>query len=298
MRIKIECPTEFLQKGQLRDILFKYGCLLSEDPACLIVNPGTNFYLDKRYFSKFKNLKIVGTPSTGVSHMDTKYLEDNNIRFKCLLDNRDTLENIHASAEFTWIHIMSSLRKFTVAAKRYRYWRTRANEELLRSNELAGKKIGIIGMGRIGRKVAKYATAFEMNVYFYDPYVENKNYEKVKNIDELKDCDIISINCYLTKETNNLITNGIFDDFKDGLIVVNTSRGEVVDEDYIYKLINDGKIIYSCDVLCNEQNMYDLKKSKLFQLKHDNFLVTPHVAGATVESQTKALKGIIEACTR
>jgi D-3-phosphoglycerate dehydrogenase len=298
MRTKIECPTEFLRKEELRDLLFKYGCSLSEDPLCLIVNPGTNFYLDERYFSKFESLKIVGTPSTGVSHMDTKYLEDNNIEYRCLLDNRNTLENIHASAEFTWMHIMNCFRKFTMAAKRYRYWRTQTNEELLRSNELAGKKIGIIGMGRIGRKIAKYAAAFEMDICYYDPYVDNENHKKVKNIDELKDCDIISINCYLTKETKNLISNDIFEDFKDGLIVVNTSRGEVVNEEYIYELINSGKIIYSCDVLCNEQNMYDLKKSKLFKLNHDNFLVTPHVAGATVESQTKALKGIIEACIK
>ena len=84
--------------------------------------------------------------------------------------------------------------------------------------------------------------------------------------------------------------------FRDGLVVINTSRGEVVNEDYIYHLIMNNKIFYSCDVLCNEQDIESLKKSKLFNLKKDNFIVTPHVAGATKESQLKALMGILEIC--
>ncbi len=120
MKIKLECPTEFLKEEQIRKLLFKYGCSLSEDPTVLIVNPGTYFFLDERYFSKFKNLKIVGTPSTGVGHMDIEYLENNGIEYKCLWENRDTLENIHASAEFTWMHIMNCFRRFTMAVQRYR----------------------------------------------------------------------------------------------------------------------------------------------------------------------------------
>jgi len=298
MRVKIDCPVGFLSKKELGEILFKYGYSASGEPSCLIVNPGTDSYLGERYFSKFRGLKIVGTPSTGVGHIDSKYLEEKGIELKCLLDNRDALENIHASAEFTWIHIMNSFRKFTKAVKKHRPWRTEANEELLRSNELAGKKIGIVGLGRIGRKIAKYATAFEMDISYFDPYVDNEKYKKVKNIDDLKDRDIISINCYLTKETKKMIREGVFDDFRDGLIVVNTSRGEVVDEDYIHGLITDDKIFYSCDVLCNEQDVYNMKESKLFNLRHDNLVITPHVAGATVESQRKALEGILEACTR
>ena len=69
------------------------------------------------------------------------------------------------------------------------------NELFLRSNELHGKSIGIVGLGRIGTKIAKYASAFGMNVYYYDPYVKNYTYTQTKSLKSLVDCDIISVNC-------------------------------------------------------------------------------------------------------
>jgi lactate dehydrogenase-like 2-hydroxyacid dehydrogenase len=103
----------------------------------------------------------------------------------------------------------------------------------------------------------------------------------------LQNVDILCISCYLTDETRGLISNGILDDFKENLIVVNTSRGETVDEDYIYDLIVKDKIFYSCDVLCNEQTSKYLENLSFLILKRDNIVITPHVAGATIESQTK-----------
>ena len=296
-KIRLDCPTDFLEIKVLNKLLSKYDMIIdNQNPECLIVNPGTDFFLNSNYFKPYAGLKVVGTPSTGVNHVDINYLEQKGIKIFCLLDNKQSLENIHASAEFTWLHIMNAFRKFTLAIKNVDKWREEENEKLLRSNELAGKKIGIIGMGRIGGKIANYAQAFSVKVFYYDPYVSNKNYFKVNSISELKICDIISINCYLTNETRNLITYEIFDGFKENLIVVNTSRGEVVDEEYIYELIKDEKIIYSCDVLQNEQNINKLKESKLFNLKSDRLTITPHVAGATIESQYKALSAILTLC--
>ena len=288
MKIKLECPYDFMDQNIIKDLN------LSNDPECLIVNPGINKFLDENYFNQFKNLKVVGTPSTGVNHMDTDYLEKNNIRYFCLLDDRKGLESITASAEFTWLHIMNSLRKFTESIGCIVNWREPENESFLRSNELSGKKLGVIGFGRIGRKLKKYADAFDMDFKFYDPYVEGG----CKDISELYDSDILSLNCYLTPETTNLVTKGFLEKFKKPLIVVNTSRGEVVDEKYIVKLIKNKDIFYSCDVLCNEQNINKLKDSPLFEMNLDcrNLVITPHVAGCTVESQEKALKTILKLC--
>ena len=193
---------------------------------------------------------------------------------------------------------MNAFRKFVPAVNNVNNWREDENEKLLRSNELAGKTIGIVGLGRIGNKIARYAKAFSMNIAYYDPYVENNEYKKIISLTNMKNVDILCISCYLTEETKGMITDGILDDFKDNLIVVNTSRGEVVDESYIYDLVVSKKIFYSADVLCNEQDINKLRKSELFNLKRDNITITPHVAGATVESQTKALKGILELCIK
>ncbi len=296
-KVKLDCPVNFLTNETLNDLLFNHGMIMStEDPDCLIVNPGTEFFLDADYFDPYPKLKVVATPSTGVNHIDTEYLKRRNIRAFCLLDNKESLENIHASAEFTWIHIMNAFRKFLPAVEHVSEWREDANEKRLRSNELADKKIGIIGLGRIGRKIARYATAFSMEVFFYDPYVENNNYKKVNSIKDLKQCDVISINPYLTEETKKMIADDVFAGFKKDLIVVNSSRGEVVDEDYIFDLINAEKIIYSCDVLQHEQDINILKQSRLFKLKSDRLTITPHVAGATLESQVKALTTVLMLC--
>lgn len=290
-RIKIDCPYDFLDHGFLSEVE------LSDDPEVILVNPGTEEFLDKEYFKSYESLKVVGTPSTGVNHIDTEYLESRNIKVFCLLDDKPALESISASAEFTWLHIMNLVRKFELATCNTLNWRDDSNEAYLRSNELDNKKIGIIGLGRIGRRIKRYAEAFNMSVKYYDPYVDGG----VDSIQDLSDVDILSINCYLTSETTNLISNGILDDFKDGLVVVNTARGEVVDEDYIYELITSNKIIFGCDVLKNEQNIEQLKESKLMSLYlkgEKNIVITPHVAGATVESQQKAFNSIFRLCMK
>lgn len=296
-KIRLDCPTDFLEIKVLNKLLSKYDMIIdNQNPECLIVNPGTDFFLNSNYFKPYAGLKVVGTPSTGVNHIDINYLEVKGIKAFCLLDNKQSLENIHASAEFTWIHIMNAFRKFTLAIDHVNDWREDNNERLLRSNELADKKIGIIGLGRIGRKIARYAIAFSMKIYYYDPYVNDERYSKVESLKDLRECDVISINPYLTLETKEMITWGVFDGFKQDLIVVNSSRGKVVNEDYIYELIRNKRIIYACDVLQNEQNIEKLRKSKLLNLQSNRVTITPHVAGATVESQLKALNTILELC--
>jgi lactate dehydrogenase-like 2-hydroxyacid dehydrogenase len=96
-----------------------------------------------------------------------------------------------------------------------------------------------------------------------------------------------------------MIDGKLLKGLKDKLIVVNTSRGEVVNESDILDLVKQGKIIFATDVLQGEQKQNDLQTSSIMDVyrKYDNLIITPHVAGATLESQTKALRGILE-CLR
>lgn len=300
MKVKFECPLDFYSKEDLSSLLLRHSLVVDdEDPEILVVNPGTEKFLDIRHFSSIKSLKVVATPSTGVNHIDVNYLKERNVKTLCLLDDRDSLDNIHASAEFTWIHIMNLCRKFSLSIKNVDSWRDKSNENFLRSNELHGKKIGIIGLGRIGKKIAKYANSFGLEIFYYDPYVNQElapEYaKKISNLHELCQCHIISINCYLTSETCGMITWGSLDGLKEGSIVVNTSRGEVVDERYICHLIENKSIRFAADVLCGEQDVNELKKSRLLSLSkaREDVIITPHVAGATIESQKKALEAVI-----
>jgi len=299
MRVRFECPLDFISVETFKDAIKNFDLVIDDsDPELIVVNPGTELFLDYKHFSHYKNLKVVATPSTGTNHIDVATLKKMNISVLCLLDDRQTLDNIHASAEFTWLHIMNLVRKFSKALTSVDDWRSKQNEEFLRSNELHSKKIGIIGFGRIGKKIANYANAFGLHIMVYDPYVfEYPSYvEKVSGITSLNNCDIISINCYLTEETRGMITYGTLDQLKQGAIVVNTSRGEVVDEDYILHLIDSKNILFGADVLQNEQNILELKKSKLYNASktNSNVAITPHVAGATTESQLKAFVSVLK----
>lgn len=293
MRIKIDCPTSFIDMKQYRIQIDE------RNPECIIVDPGTKKYLDNKYFKNYKDLKIVGTPSTGVSHIDTNYLNDRGVKTFCLLDDRESLDKITASAEYTWIHIMNGFRKFVMATKNTEDWRDIKNENLLRTNEISDKNILIIGLGRIGQKVKKYAKAFGMNVSYYDPYVEDETVKRIFNLSNLKEYDCISVNCYLNTETLNLVDSNFLDTVNQRCILVNTSRGEVVNEsDLTCHIIENNNFYYGTDVLCNEQELIKLKQSNIFKLskKIDRVVITPHVAGATVESQTKAFDAIIKKC--
>jgi D-3-phosphoglycerate dehydrogenase / 2-oxoglutarate reductase len=292
MRVKFECPTDFISSEIFEGLIED-----NESPECIILNPGSDIFYDKRYFDSFVDLKIVGTPSTGVNHIDRKYLEQRKIKLYSLLDDRESLDGITASAEFTWLHIMNAVRKFSTSLKFVYKWRDLGNENFLRSIELSDKKLGIIGFGRIGRKLNKYAQAFEMNVKFYDPYVEGS----CESIEDLYDVDVLSINCYLNDETKGMVSNNFFSGFKKGLIVINTSRGEVVDEEYVAQTIISGDIFYSCDVLSNEQDISKLHNSPLYSMyqnNNPNLVITPHVAGVTIDSQRKAMEIILKLCMK
>tara|TARA_B100000214_G_scaffold226705_1_gene165150 strand:+ start:125 stop:1039 length:915 start_codon:yes stop_codon:yes gene_type:complete len=301
VRIAIDCPTDFIKYKD--DLLYDWGLQESIYPEILITNPGSEYKYDEHHFNDehYQDLKIVATPSTGNTHIDLDYLEKKGIEFYSLLDDRESLDKITASSEFTWLHIMNAMRKFRVATNNTRYWREKENEDKLRTQQLSGKTIGIIGYGRIGKNVSKYAEAFGMDFLFYDPDVF-ANGNKVSSIDAMKDADIISINCGLNDTSRNLITYDIFKDFKKGLVVVNTSRGEVVDERYISLLIKSREIFYSADVIVDEQNLSTPHHSELYKLyesgEYDNLTLTPHVAGVTTDSQQIAFRSIIELCMK
>ena len=301
VRVQIDCPTDFINIKD--DLLYDWGLQESIYPEILITNPGSEYKYDEHHFNNeyYQDLKIVATPSTGNTHIDLDYLEKKGIQFYSLLDDRESLDKITASSEFTWLHIMNAMRKFRVATNNTRYWREKKNEDKLRTQQLYGKTIGIIGYGRIGKNVSKYATTFGMDYKFYDPDVfENGN--KVSSIQSMKDVDIVSINCGLNDTSRNLITYDTFKDFKKGLVVVNTSRGEVVDERYISLLIKSREIFYSADVIVDEQNISTPHHSELYNLydsgEYENLTLTPHVAGVTTDSQEIAFRSVIELCMK
>lgn len=152
--------------------------------------------------------------------------------------------------------------------------------------ELAGKTLAVLGMGRVGREVAKRARAFEMTVigfdaYWDDDFAQTHQVERCASAqDALGHADVVSLHLPCTAETRGLIGRKIIGEMKNGVIIVNTARGGLVDEDAIADACESGGIgAYATDVLAHEP----IQTPHRFQTI-DNILVTPHIGSRTFES--------------
>ena len=155
-----------------------------------------------------------------------------------------------------------------------------------RAVDIDGKKILIVGFGRIGSQVAKRALGFDMKVYGYDPYIDQKimtdaGVEPVSNYNSvLGDMDAVAIHCMKTTETTNMFSTEQFQKMKSDAFLVNCARGGIVDEDALHMALTSGEIrAAGLDVLLDEPSSAD---HPLFKLK--NIILSPHIAGVTVES--------------
>ena len=155
-----------------------------------------------------------------------------------------------------------------------------------RAVDLDGKNLLIIGFGRIGKQVAKRALGFDLKVFGYDPYVDDKiikaaHVQPVHDFKEvLGEMDAVAIHCMKTQETTNMFSEAEFKNMKRDAFVVNCARGGIIDEDALYNALTSGEIKGAgLDVLLDEPSSAD---HPLFSLK--NVLLSPHIAGVTVES--------------
>jgi len=226
-----------------------------------------------------KNLKVIGRAGTGVDNIDIDAATNHNIAVI-----NAPRGNVIAVAELVFgmmITLARNLIKGNNSLKNKQWIKKE-----LKGIELAGKTLGIIGLGRIGREVAKRATAFDMKVIAYDPFVkEFPNVEIVEFDELLKRSDFITIHVPLTKETENMISFDEFEKMKSTAILINCARGGVVDEEALYDALINGKISGAgLDVFVNEPP-FSGESAKLLEL--ENVMLTPHIGAATKEAQKK-----------
>jgi D-3-phosphoglycerate dehydrogenase / 2-oxoglutarate reductase len=254
-----------------------------------VVNPGQNFIINKEIINLFPNLEVLITPSTGTNHINIKDCEEYGIKVYSLLNDRNGLQTITASAEFTFMLILNTLKRLDIGKVEVSARRWRKHEDILRGNELNGKKVGIVGLGRIGNHIANWCKVFNAKVLYYDPYVSNK----IKRTDSLEflfsDSDIICICCILNDETTCMIDLNLLKLMKANACLINSSRGEVIKEKDLVKVLRNRKDIrVGIDVLAGEINGTHLDSQLLEFHDQGRIVITPHIAGATVESQLKA----------
>ena len=194
-----------------------------------------------------------------------------------------------ATADFAFALLMSAARRIGEAIDYVRagQWQT-WGLTLLLGQSVHGATLGIVGMGRIGRALAQRASGFAMRVLYYDAVrqlqaEDELGVEYCALEDLLRESDFVSLHVNLTKETKGLMNAHAFALMKPTAILINTSRGPVVDPDALYEALKEGQIGYAAlDVTDPEPLPAD---HKLLELP--NLIVTPHIASATVTSRTQ-----------
>jgi D-3-phosphoglycerate dehydrogenase len=235
--------------------------------------------VDSFFIENATNMKAIVRAGVGVDNVDIPECSKKGI----IVMNVPTANTI-AAVELTMAHMLSCMRMFPYShndLKLDRIWK----REKWYGYELQGKKLGVIGFGNIGSRVAKRAKAFEMDIVAYDPYINPSKVTDLdmtytKDFDDILACDVITIHTPKNKETIGIINKEEIAKMKDGVVLVNCARGDLYNEDALYDGLKSGKIRFAgIDVFGKEPAI----NNKLLDL--ENIVVSPHLGANTYESQ-------------
>lgn len=229
----------------------------------------------RRVIEGAKSLRIIAKYGVGVDNIDLNAAAERGV-----IVTYTPGANAPAVAELTWGLILALARHIAI-----HHLRLKAGIlERQTGWELGGKTLGIIGLGSIGKEVAKRARAFEMKVLAYDPYLDQEHArehgaELCSLGRVLSESDIVSLHCPLTSETEGIIGSRELELMKGGALLINTARNGLVDETALYKALKERKLGGAAfDTFEAEADL----KSPLLEL--ENFLASPHAGAATYES--------------
>jgi D-3-phosphoglycerate dehydrogenase len=224
-------------------------------------------------------LKVVSCASTGTDHVERGEITRRGIVVRSLSDTPQVIQSLTPAAELTWALILACARKLPTALTHVREGKW--VREKFPGMMLNGRQLGLVGFGRIGGWMSRYAKAFGMRVVAYDPHRSNFP-DDVKSVSlpgVLQTSDIVSVHVPLTQETNALISRDLLAAIKPGAIFINTSRGAIVDEAALLEGLQSGRISAAgLDVLQGEPEIAGHPLLE-YARTHDNLLITPHCGG-------------------
>lgn len=246
--------------------------------------------IDSDLLQNAQMLKHVVTPTTGHDHIDETFLREKGIMLHSLRGDDDFLNTLNATAELAWALLLSSSRNLVNASNDVQNgnWR----RQLFKGTELSGKTLGIIGLGRLGSKVAMYGKAFGMRVIAYD-IDDSRSIEGVEvtpNMNQIfENADFISIHVHMDANNSHMIDENKLNLMKSTATLINTSRGGLVDENAVVKQLLNGRLhAYAADVVDNEQDKGPSKLRSLSESGFPRIILTPHIGGLTNETRDKA----------
>jgi D-3-phosphoglycerate dehydrogenase len=282
-----EVLNSFSEIGEIKDISHEENKEdeLSKnivDSEVVVIRSATT--INKDLIKSAKQLKIIARCGVGIDNIDLEQASKSNIYV-----TNSPNANIISVAELTIGLIIGAARNIHLSNNSLKNgeW----NRQKFIGTELYEKQLGLIGFGKAANEVAKRLTAFGMRIVFFDPYIDESKNDAIKvDLDYLmQTSDVISIHVIKTKETENLIDSKYLKMIKEGGIIVNTSRGGIVDEKSLFELVDDKKIIFG------GLDVYEKEPPEVGEsFSNSNIITTPHLGASTKEAQLKAGKQTAE----
>ena len=245
---------------------------------CLLSNK-----IDKEIIDGLPKVKVIANYAVGFNNIDVDYATQKKI---WVTNTPDVLTN--ATADLAFALLLACARRIVEADEftrkgKFKIWQS----DLMLGKELNGHTVGIIGAGRIGQAFGRRSKGFGMKILYFDkkriPKFEKETGAKFSTLNQLlKKSDFISIHTPLTKETYHLIDKKEFEMMKDGAILINTARGEIINEKELVNALKSGKL-FSAGL-----DVYEFEpKITKDLLKMKNVVLLPHIGSATFETRTK-----------
>ena len=255
----------------------------------LIATPFWPAYITRERIQKAPELRLLLTAGVGSDHFDLAAAAERNITVAEI-----TGSNVVSVAEHVVMQILTLVRNYIPAYNEVLEGGWDIGKVAARSHDLEDKVVGILGMGRIGQRVAARLKPFDVRTY-YDDYTRLRMVEEqaigaryVPLDAMLPQCDVLSINCPLTPQTDGMFNRELLGKMKRGAYLVNTARGRIVDRDALVEALESGHLAgYAGDVWYPQPAPPDHPWRKM-----PNHAMTPHVSGTTLEAQKRYADGI------
>ena len=258
--------------------------------------------MNESAFAACPSLRWVVTPTTGLDHIDLDEAARHDVDVISLQGETEFLNTVRSTAEHTWALLLALLRKLTAAHNDVLAGNWRRDPFL--GEELAGKKLGIIGVGRLGRMVAGYGLAFLMEVLVHDISEESLKQAPIRTYacsldDILTRADIITLHLPLNRQTVGYISSEQIEKMKTGVILINTARGELIDESALLSALKNGRLAgFAADVINRDSTWFD-SVPEFFPLleyarSRDNIILSPHIGGYSRSSIESTRRFIVE----
>lgn len=254
----------------------------------LFTNPNkSKVFIGPEVIDAVKNLKVICTASTGTNHIDKPYAAEKGLPILALTEEREVINRISSTAELAFALTMAGLRHVVrshnaVLTGEWDYTR-------YIGRQMNCLTIGVIGYGRLGTLYARYCQAFGSRVMVYDPYktVDREGLEQAKDLSVLlRESDVIAIHVHVTAETLGMMNAACFAQMKKDVMLVNTSRGDIVNEsDLVAFMRANPQVRVATDVLADEVRNRLASPLLQYAQQSEQVIITPHIGGMTREAQ-------------